>query len=1222
MERLGSGGFGVVDRVRSKLTLQEYARKRLDRTKTFARNREALALFENEVHNLKRLSHFHLIEFKGSYTDKRYVGIIMQPVADIDLRHYMIGLNGSVDELSLLRSFVGCLSTALMYLHKEHCRHKDLKPSNILIKGRTVLVADFGTVFDWSDSEDDITAGPPEAFTRMYIAPEVAEHASRNKSSDIWSLGCIFMEIATVLAGKSLQSKSDFFAQHEASTDTAYWRNHDAICAWLVQLGESPGFHDGILHQWVKRMTALNPKERPSAAQLVFEATRAQLDGSRYGQSCCFDNVCSDDSSWHGSISADEEDIFETAKTISDATTMSVGSEPASNLLLHEVSLKDVRQTANEESLIMRSPQPSSSKAVAVQNDSSSQTYGPPPVRSNTISPTTDNLSKDTARTRGIEEARRVESRLPGRARVASSATIAKIENDAVLLPVAMAPSDASSEAQDNLGALANSPPDQDDIPANLTALFWEGHQYLENYMVHLRREDSDWLAHVRRFLSQELVDAKGFNMLHISCKFHNSALSRDVVPLVLEENPGLLEVRTIYKNTAIHYLALKGRTDLLRLLISKGASTNLQNIRLQTPLHIALHRGQSEVAKAIIEHTLAMDINLQDDRGWAPIHFAARNAEADVVLLLIAAGAQVSLMTTTEVNVIHLARSSKRAGVLRALSTQLQREGLLESIDTDVKSQAQVNTAFAGMDISNCHCKTCLLRKAVRAAGVQYNNTAVAFELCCPCPNHMRLFAEDSLSAKWNENAKDDGCSCRACEAAREYNTRYAPCGTPIDGQYLAFNDSLEQQPSTPSLRKLPPKRALRESYGDKSRLYYPGHKALDLEIDEQLRADAPAMSFRDLTTKALEMIALAGFKGSHSYRKIPSTALSYFVQYYYHYSPFDGCYHRIVEILIDAGAYPNVMTSYSLSDDGRPPEPLCLLDRAASASNLTLIKLLVEKKVQLVPFRSRLSPLGRAVYVRSRLVPRMLLRAGADVDEIKTEKENFHKQTSLGIAVAANDMYLIALLLAHGARLNTQDARGNTPLHIAIMAGHASAVTILLENGADIESINKNGSSPLSMALGLGHDEIVTILLARGAFVYGRVPHAANALSFAISMGRERLSNILLQEYDSQKDVPPRVKGDTILHQLARSSISDTHVIELLFDYGIDVEIENVRGSVALHCAAESGNLSVAKKLLLEGAATRGQNHAGKTPLDYARRGRHREIVELLGGQMKKRR
>lgn len=120
--------------------------------------------------------------------------MIMQPVADIDLHCYLSRHDLTFQDLVTLRSFVGCLCSALAYLHHNQCRHKDLKPRNILIsefliltydyfqptdstsllpEGDIVLIADFGTAVDWTALDSDITVGQPEAVTKLYVAPEV-----------------------------------------------------------------------------------------------------------------------------------------------------------------------------------------------------------------------------------------------------------------------------------------------------------------------------------------------------------------------------------------------------------------------------------------------------------------------------------------------------------------------------------------------------------------------------------------------------------------------------------------------------------------------------------------------------------------------------------------------------------------------------------------------------------------------------------------------------------------------------------------------------------------------------------------------------------------------------------------------------------------------------------------------------------------------------------------
>lgn len=69
--KLGTGSYGVVDRVMSTITQKEYARKLLKRGLTFRTNKEVLRDFELELATLKKLSHWHIVELVGSYTDPK-----------------------------------------------------------------------------------------------------------------------------------------------------------------------------------------------------------------------------------------------------------------------------------------------------------------------------------------------------------------------------------------------------------------------------------------------------------------------------------------------------------------------------------------------------------------------------------------------------------------------------------------------------------------------------------------------------------------------------------------------------------------------------------------------------------------------------------------------------------------------------------------------------------------------------------------------------------------------------------------------------------------------------------------------------------------------------------------------------------------------------------------------------------------------------------------------
>ncbi|PSN63191.1 kinase-like protein, partial [Corynespora cassiicola Philippines] len=88
----------------------------------------------------------------------------------------------------------GCLITAVEYLHEQKIRHKDLKPSNILLGPNDVWLTDFGSATDFSMLSQSATDGV-ERGTPKYFAPEVASFEPHGRAADMFSLGCVLLEI-------------------------------------------------------------------------------------------------------------------------------------------------------------------------------------------------------------------------------------------------------------------------------------------------------------------------------------------------------------------------------------------------------------------------------------------------------------------------------------------------------------------------------------------------------------------------------------------------------------------------------------------------------------------------------------------------------------------------------------------------------------------------------------------------------------------------------------------------------------------------------------------------------------------------------------------------------------------------------------------------------------------------------------------------------------------
>ncbi|KAF2763459.1 kinase-like protein [Pseudovirgaria hyperparasitica] len=302
---LGRGAFGVVDHVRSKLSLNEFARKKISRARTFARDKAAMRMFENELRNLRRLRHPHLVELVGSYTDPRFIGLLMSPVADTNLKVFL-DMNQAptmAEKAPLIRQFVGCLAGAVSYLHSQQCRHKDIKPSNILIKGDHVLLTDFGTARDWSDRTRGTTTGPTGPYTPGYASPEVVDQAPRGEPSDIWSLGCVYLDMLTVLESDTFAQRNAFFESHGTGL-TLVRSNYDAFSLYIDQLGGTNA-QDGALSGWIRRMLRPNPSKRISASEL-FAQIQEEVTVHHYYGECCFDAGYSTDHSDVSSAFVDE----------------------------------------------------------------------------------------------------------------------------------------------------------------------------------------------------------------------------------------------------------------------------------------------------------------------------------------------------------------------------------------------------------------------------------------------------------------------------------------------------------------------------------------------------------------------------------------------------------------------------------------------------------------------------------------------------------------------------------------------------------------------------------------------------------------------------------------------------------------------------------------------------------------------------------------------------
>ena len=215
--------------------------------------RERIQLFIKELEILRRIDHPHTIRLVASYTDTLHFALILSPVADESLKTMLerVSIPLSKDDDLVLRQSFTCLMSALTYLHEAYIRHKDIKPSNIVLSKGCVYLCDFGISNVWAGG-DPTTQGPSH-LTPGYCSPEVKNYEPRNDASDVWSMGRVFCDIITVLAGKTLYDMLQGFGDDLCGIYGT--RGPEIMDEWLSRLTfEDTEAPHSFLHSVIRRM--------------------------------------------------------------------------------------------------------------------------------------------------------------------------------------------------------------------------------------------------------------------------------------------------------------------------------------------------------------------------------------------------------------------------------------------------------------------------------------------------------------------------------------------------------------------------------------------------------------------------------------------------------------------------------------------------------------------------------------------------------------------------------------------------------------------------------------------------------------------------------------------------------------------------------------------------------------------------------------------------------
>lgn len=249
-EVLGRGSLGCVFKALDQRTGQIFAVKEVWIDKKVDDDVKFKTALENELGIYKELTHPHIVSYLGhDYIDNAlYIYLEYMPGGSIA---EVLSQYGPLDE-SLIATYAHELLEGLEYLHTREpmVLHRDIKGANILVGlDCKVKLADFGCSKRTADTMSQSLRG-----SVPWMAPEVINQSGHGRRSDIWSLGCVVIEMAT--------------ARHP-------WGNFDNPMAAMIRIGLSdctPPIPDNISQAckgFIRQCTQRDKNLRPLAATLL-----------------------------------------------------------------------------------------------------------------------------------------------------------------------------------------------------------------------------------------------------------------------------------------------------------------------------------------------------------------------------------------------------------------------------------------------------------------------------------------------------------------------------------------------------------------------------------------------------------------------------------------------------------------------------------------------------------------------------------------------------------------------------------------------------------------------------------------------------------------------------------------------------------------------------------------------------------------------------------------
>ncbi|XP_018608891.1 dual specificity tyrosine-phosphorylation-regulated kinase 2-like isoform X1 [Scleropages formosus] len=190
---IGTGTFGQVVQVYDHKTHQQVAIKMVRNKKRFHRQAAEEIRILQHLRKQDKDNKMNVIHMLEHFTFRNHVCITFE-LLNMNLYELIKSNKFQGSSLLQVRKFAHSILQCLVSLHKNQIIHCDLKPENIMIKqqGRAGI-----KVIDFSTSCYEHQQIYTYIQTRFYRAPEVILGSRYGMPIDMWSFGCILVELLT-----------------------------------------------------------------------------------------------------------------------------------------------------------------------------------------------------------------------------------------------------------------------------------------------------------------------------------------------------------------------------------------------------------------------------------------------------------------------------------------------------------------------------------------------------------------------------------------------------------------------------------------------------------------------------------------------------------------------------------------------------------------------------------------------------------------------------------------------------------------------------------------------------------------------------------------------------------------------------------------------------------------------------------------------------------------